>query len=174
MKVILFGYRGSGKTSIGRKLADQIWKDFLDVDQETCRRLGNDSIAAIWAEHGEPAWRAAEVEVTRELVGREDAVIALGGGTLMQTAAREAVEQAKDATRIYLYCESAELARRIAADPGSAASRPNLTALGGGVEEIKAVLAQRDPVYRAVADHVFDVTHLNVEDAVRYLIKRCL
>lgn len=174
MNVILFGYRGSGKTSIGRKLANQLWKDFADVDQLTCQRFGNPSIAAIWAEHGEPAWRAAEVEVTRELCGRDNHVIALGGGTLMQAGAREAVEAAADARRIYLYCETPELLRRIQADPQSTATRPALTAMGGGIEEIEAVLAQRDPVFRAVATHVFDVTNLNVEDAVRYLIKRCL
>lgn len=174
MNVILFGYRGSGKTSIGKKLAGQLWKDFADVDVETCKRFGNPSIAAIWAEHGEPAWRQREIEVTRGLCARPNMIIALGGGTLMQPSAREAVEQAKDTVRIYLSCEAKELLRRVRADPQSGATRPNLTAMGGGIEEIEAVLTQRDPVYRAVATHVFDVTHLNIEDAVRHLIKRCL
>ena len=174
MNVILFGYRGSGKTSIGRKLADQLWKEFADVDDETRKRFNGATIAGIWKEHGEPAWRAAEVEATRELCGRSDYVIALGGGTLMQPGAREAVQQCDPAVRVYLQCDPAELARRIAADPQTSATRPNLTNLGGGVEEIVAVLAQREPVFRAVADHVFDVSHVNVEDAVRYLIKRCL
>lgn len=174
MNVILFGYRGSGKTTIGRKLASQLWKEFADVDQWTRQRFGGATIAAIWAEHGESAWRQAEVEATRELCGRDNHVIALGGGTLMQPQARAVVEQTSDARRIYLYCEASELLRRIEADPQSLDSRPALTPLGGGVEEIRQVLAERDPIYRAVATHVLDVTHLNVEDAVRYLIKRCL
>jgi shikimate kinase len=174
MNVILIGYRGSGKTSIGKKLAGQLWKEFADVDVETCKRFGNPSIAAIWAEHGEPAWREREIEVTRELCARPDMVIALGGGTLMQPGARAAVESAPQTVRIYLACDPKELLRRIEADPHSGATRPNLTAMGGGLAEIEAVLAQRDPVYRAVATHVFDVTHVNVEDAVRHLIKRCL
>ncbi len=174
MNVILFGYRGSGKTSIGKKLAAQLWKEFADVDVEACKRFDNPSIADIWATHGEPAWRAAEIQVTRDLCAMPNMVIALGGGTLMQPDARAAVEQAPDAVRIYLACDPQELLRRVQADPNSTATRPNLTALGGGLDEINAVLAQRDPVYRAVATHVFDVTHLTVENAVRHLIKRCL
>lgn len=173
MNIILLGYRGCGKTSIGNKLASELWKTFVDVDDETCKRFGNDSIAAIWDEHGEPAWREAEVAVTQELVAKQDMVIGLGGGTLMQPGAREAVEQA-DAVRIYLKCEADELYRRVSADDRSAATRPNLTNLGGGVEEIEHMLAERGPVYEAVADRVFDVTHTDIQQSVRYLIKNCL
>lgn len=169
MNVILLGYRGSGKTSIGKKLANQLWKTFVDVDTETCKRFGMSSVAEIWQAHGEPAWREKEVEVTRELLGRTDHVISLGGGTVIQPAGREAVEQAQDAKRIYLYCKPEELHRRIASDASSADARPSLTALGGGLAEIEAVLAERDPVYRAVADSVFEVTNVSVDEAVRYL-----
>ncbi len=174
MNIILIGYRGSGKTTIGRKLADQLWKTYVDVDDEACKRLGNRTIAEIWAADGKAAWRQTEVEVARDLMGRKDHVIGLGGGTLMQPGAREAVEQAKDAVRIYLLCDPQVLFERISKDPQSGTARPNLTNLGGGVEEIKTVLSQREPVYRAVADKVFDVTHLGPDDAVRYLIKNCL
>ena len=174
MNVILIGYRGCGKTTIGRMLADQTWATFVDVDDVVCQRFGNDSIAAIWDEHGEPEWRRVEVEVTRELVSRPDHVIGLGGGTLMQPGAREAIEQAADTVRVYLKCEPAELLRRIEADTRSAATRPNLTQMGGGLDEIKAVLAEREPVYEAVADKVLDVTHLSPEDGLRFLIQRCL
>jgi len=85
----------------------------------------------------------------------------------------QAVEQA-DARRIYLFSEPHVLHQHIQADAGTAANRPNLTAQGGGLAEIEAVLAERDPVYRAVADVTFDMTHLNIEDGVRYLIERCL
>ncbi len=174
MNIILFGYRGCGKSTIGRKLADQLWKDFVDTDVLTCKRFGNDSIAAIWQEHGEPAWRKAETEVVNEALQRDNQVIALGGGTVMIPAVREAIAATTNATRIYLHCQLDELWRRVQADPRSNATRPSLTPLGGGREEIEAVLAQRDPVYRELADRVFDVTHLGPEDAVRYLIERCL
>lgn len=174
MNVILMGYRGSGKTTIGRKLAAQLWKDFVDVDQRACKRFDCDSIAEIWREHGEPAWREAEIAVTRELLAGDEQVIALGGGTVMQAGARQALAAANNAKRIYFYCDVAELHRRIGADGASAATRPSLTPHGGGVAEIQAVLAQRDPVYRELADAIFDVTHVDPDEAVRHLISKHL
>jgi shikimate kinase len=174
MNIILIGYRGCGKTTLGKRLAEELWKTYADVDVVTAKRFGTDSIAEIWATHGEPAWRAAEVQVTAELVAKPDMVIGLGGGTLMQPAAREAVTKAADTRRIYLKCDADVLFQRISADSQTAKTRPALTNLGGGIEEVRAVLAQREPVYEAVADKVFDVTHLSPPDAVRYIIERCL
>jgi shikimate kinase len=173
MNIILIGYRACGKTSMGKLLAEQLWKTFKDVDDETCKLFRNHSIADIWREHGEPAWREKEVQVTQKLCASQDMVIALGGGTLMQPAARQAVE-ASTGVRIYLKCKPEELHRRIHSDTRSSHTRPSLTATGGDLEEIKAVLAVREPVYEAVADKVFDVTHTPVADAVSYVIHRCL
>lgn len=172
MNIILFGYRGSGKTSMGTRLANQLWKDFVDTDAEICKKFGAPSVAAIWQEHGESAFREKEVEVTKEVLQLTDHVIALGGGTLMQDEARDMVRAAQDCRRIYLYAPAEKLHQNISADGST--ERPALTDLGGGLEEIKAVLARRDAIYRDVADEVFDTTHLNVEDGVRYLIKLCL
>ncbi|MBI1335510.1 MAG: AAA family ATPase [Phycisphaera sp.] len=174
MNIVLIGYRGSGKTTIGKLLAHELWKKFIDVDTEVRARFGNATIADIWATQGEPAFRVVEVQVTKELLTRKDHVIALGGGTVMQPEAREAIKSTPDTRRIYLACEPEELARRIAQDTQTANARPDLTKLGGGVEEIKAVLAQRDPVYREVADVVFDVTHIEPKAGLRHLISRCL
>jgi len=173
MNLILIGYRGSGKTTLGKMLAQQLWKDFVDVDHEICQRIGNPSIAAIWEEHGESYFREVEVEVTADLCGRDNLVIALGGGTLMQAGARKAVEAA-EAVRVYLKCEPTELHRRIQGDATTNDHRPNLSTLGGGLEEIEAMLSERQPTYLEVADHVLDVTRLSTEDAARYLIERCL
>ncbi len=172
--IILIGYRGSGKTTIGKLLADQLWKKFVDVDDETCKVFKGRTIAAIWEEFGEPAWRAEEVKVTQELCGKKALVIGLGGGTLGQPAAMEAVKNAPNAIRIYLKCDPDELFRRISADTKSAATRPALTKFGGGLDEIKTMIAQREPLYLEAADHVFDVTDIEPELGLRHLIKRCL
>ncbi|MCC5829310.1 MAG: shikimate kinase [Phycisphaeraceae bacterium] len=173
MNIILMGYRGSGKTTIGRILADQLWKTFRDTDELIRQSFGGMTIARIWEQHGEPAFRQREVEIAVKLCAADDQVIALGGGTVMQPGAREAIEAAK-AVRIYLYCQTSELARRIQADPVTAADRPSLTGEADLEREIEKVLERRDPVYRQIADHVFDVTLLAPEDATRYLIKNCL
>ncbi len=174
MNLILFGYRGCGKTTLGKKLAAQLWKDFVDVDQQVCKRFDNRSIADIWQTDGEPAFREAEAQVTAELVKLENHVIALGGGTLMHPDARQAVKDAPDANRIYLECDPDELVRRIHADETTTAARPSLTAAGGGLEEIKQVLADRDPIYREVADHVFEVTHTKPDEAARFIVAKFL
>jgi shikimate kinase len=174
MNIFLMGYRGCGKTTLGKKLAQRLWKTFVDVDGEVCKRFGDKTIAAIWAEHGEPEWRRVETEVTEGLCGKKNQVIALGGGTLMQPAAREAVRGAKGAVRIYLKCTPEELYRRVVEDAKSAESRPALTGSGGDLDEVKRVLSERGPVYEELADKVFDVTHVDVENGLRYLIDRCL
>lgn len=193
MNIILLGYRGSGKTSIGKKVAGQTWKDFVDTDVEIVKRFGDRTIADIWATDGEPAFRAVEVEVTHDVLKRDNHVIALGGGTVMQDGLAEAIRNAPDAIRIYLACKPAVLAERINADASSSASRPSLTessvstsdgdaagdghdgnAGGGGIDEITAILEQRDPVYRELADVVFDVSYLDLDAAVAYLTRHHL
>lgn len=165
------GYRGCGKTTLGKKLANQLWLDFVDVDQAICQRYDGRTIAEIWDEFGEASFRETETAVVRELCGRDGLVIALGGGSVAQPGAREAVEQAGDTRRVYLACRPQVLHDRIHGDAITQASRPNLTAHGGGVAEIEAVLAERDPIYRAVADSVLDVTHTDIDQAMDQLLR---
>lgn len=174
MNIILLGYRGSGKTSIGKKLAAKLWKDFVDIDQEIRNRFRNRTVAEIWAEFGEPEYRKVEVEVTKHFCAKKNAVIALGGGTLMQPGAHDAVKNAPNTIRIYLKCDADELNRRINGDAQSAGHRPSLTKHGGGIDEINAVLAVRGPVYEEVADKVFDVSHVDIDGAVRHLLEKCV
>lgn len=172
MNIILTGYRASGKTSIGKKLASELWKDFVDTDDQVRTRFDGVTIAQIWEQWGEPAFRQAEADAVAQLLTQDDQIIALGGGTLTHEGARAAVQQAQNATRIYLRCEPDVLAKRLSADAATDTERPSLTGDTDPADEVKAVLAQRDPVYREVADIVFDVTHCSIAEAVRHLITK--
>ena len=174
MNIVLMGYRGSGKTTIGRKIADELWKDFVDTDAVVCQRMGGRTIREIWDIDGEAAFRAAESDVVVEALSKENQVIALGGGSPMQPVARQAIAEARDAVKIYLKCDPEVLFRRIEADTASSATRPALSAAGGSLEEVRRLLAEREPVYESLADKVFDVTHVTTADAVGHIIRRCL
>lgn len=174
MNVILFGYRGCGKTTLGQKLAGKLWKGFIDTDAQVRKRFGGLEVADIWAQYGEPAFRTAEVEAAVQALSMENQVIALGGGTLMQPGARDAVASAENAKRVYLSCDPAVLLSRINADTATAGQRPSLTGDGSasdaGLAEIQHVLAEREPIYRAAADAVLDVTYCSVDEAVTHLV----
>lgn len=169
MSTFLIGYRGSGKSTIGRKLADQLWQKFVDVDDLIVQRAGK-SIREIFEQDGEPRFRDIESEVVREVSALAEHVIALGGGSLLREDNREVIRSAGHRV-LYLRCDPEELHRRIHTDPQTAATRPSLTNLGGGIDEIRKLLAEREPTYRAMMHAELDVTNLSPEEAALRLVR---
>jgi shikimate kinase len=168
VSVILIGYRGSGKTTAGRLLAGRLGKKFVDADDLIVARAGR-SIREIFSGGGEEAFRKLEMEIISELAKEMDAVIALGGGAVTREENRKALVGHRI---VYLKCEAAELHRRIRSDPGTPDNRPSLTELGGGIEEIEAVLRQREPIYKAVMSEAIDVSGLSAEQVVEGIVSR--
>src|SRR3954447_21902345 len=82
-RLFLIGYRGSGKSTVGRLLAERLGWAFVDADEELEIRAGR-SIADIFTTDGEPAFRALESAVLRELASRDRHVIACGGGVVLR------------------------------------------------------------------------------------------
>lgn len=169
MSIVLIGYRGSGKTTIGQKLADRLWQDFIDTDVLIVQRAGK-SIKEIFEQEGEPRFRDLESQVVKEVCQLSEVVISLGGGAILREENRQVIAQGGHKV-IYLRCEAGVLHQRIQADAATQAMRPNLTHLGGGIDEIKSVLAEREPIYRQVMTAELDVTNLSVEDAVVYIVR---
>jgi shikimate kinase len=169
MSIGLIGYRGSGKTTIGKRLADRLWQPFVDVDDLVVKRAGK-NIKEIFEQEGEPKFRDLETQVVGEVCTLADTVIAFGGGALDREENREAIKKA-GLRLIYLKCEPTELLKRIQADTQTAATRPHLTPYGGSLEEIESVLARREPIWRSIAGAELEVTYLTPEDAIPYVVR---
>jgi shikimate kinase len=150
--IILIGYRGTGKSTVARELAELLGYDWVDADTIIEERAGK-SIAAIFAGDGEPAFRDLEVAIVSELARRRRTVIALGGGAVLRDANRVAIHSAGFV--VWLTASVDAIVERIAADSTTAGRRPQLTAAGGRTE-VEALLAVRTPLYRECATIVVD------------------
>lgn len=167
MNVILLGYRGSGKSTIGLRLADRLWINFFDLDPEIVKQAGK-SIKRIFEEDGEEAFRAMEAQALEKALGMADTIIAPGGGIILKEENRQRIVKS-GAKVIYLRCEPAVLLKRINEDPATAENRPALTAGNGGLDEIVKLMAMREPLYRQVMTSELDVTNLTIDDAVHHI-----
>jgi shikimate kinase len=169
MSVILIGYRGSGKTTVGKKLADRLWQTFVDTD-ELIVKMANKTIKDIFEADGEQRFRDLESEAVQQACKLDDHVISLGGGAVLRAENRGLLKHSHH-KRIYLRCDPRTLHQRIVNDPQTAANRPSLTALGGSVDEVAQLLAQREPLYREVMTAELDVTLLSPDEAMVYCTK---
>jgi shikimate kinase len=148
MKIVLIGSRGTGKTTVAQQLALALGYDWVDADVEIELRAGK-SIAAIFADGGEPAFRQLESAVLADLLERDRLVLALGGGVIVKPENRTLLTATRPV--IWLTGEPETLWPRIQGDATTAARRPALT-VHHGLEEIRQLLATREPWYRACAD----------------------
>jgi len=168
MNVVLIGYRGTGKTTVAQLLGLALGWNWIDADVEIEMRAGR-SIAAIFAEQGEPAFRDLESAVIAELVERERILIAAGGGVVARPENRQAIRQASHV--VWLTATVQSLVERIAADATTAARRPSLTSLGAE-SEIRRLLAEREPWYRECATLTVDTTDRTPAEIAAEIIDR--
>jgi shikimate kinase len=170
MNVVLIGYRGSGKTSIGRRLAELLGLGFVDTDILIADAAGT-TIRDIFAAEGEAGFRQRESAAIASVATRDGLVIALGGGAVLNPGNLQALKASGRAHVIWLRAPAEVLHARIQGDAATSATRPNLTA-AGGLEEVRRLLAQRKPLYEAAADHEIDVSDLSIEKAARDAAER--
>ncbi|MEM6551343.1 MAG: shikimate kinase [Planctomycetota bacterium] len=170
MLIILLGYRASGKSTLGRLLADRLNLPFTDIDDAIRAEFNHRTVADIWATEGEPVYRAVEVQVMQQLAHQTNHVVALGGGTPMQPAAATAIANASNALRVYLHADAQTLTDRLTADTANRAQRPALTKATSLLEEITTTLADREPTYRRLADLTLDITQLTPTQATDHIL----
>ena len=168
MLLFLIGYRGSGKTTVGRLVADWLGWPFLDADTVLEERYGR-SIREIFAAEGEAGFRDKESVVLADLCTRTNLVIATGGGIVLRDENRALLK--RHGFVAWLTADPATLLARIQADPTTAARRPALA--GGGLAEIEQLLAVREPLYRTCADVIIPVGALSPEQAADAILAAC-
>lgn len=116
-RIVLTGFMGAGKSTVGDLLAEKLAWTFVDVDKEIEARAGM-TVAAIFAERGEQAFRALEATVIRNLSEREELVLALGGGALETESTRTLWNELGCTCVVFLDAPLEVLVERCLAQPG--------------------------------------------------------
>jgi shikimate kinase len=166
--IALVGMPGSGKSSIGRRLAPRLGLPFVDADAEI-EAAADMSIPDMFAKHGEAYFRAGEARVIARLLDEGPSVIATGGGALLNAGTRSLIRER--AVSVWLKAEIPILMRRVRRK----SDRPLLQ--GENPEEkLKELLAQREPIY-AQADIIItsrEGPHDSVVDSIMESLERWL
>lgn len=162
--VFLIGMMGAGKSTIGRLLARRLKRPFYDSDHEVERRCGV-AIAVVFDIEGEAGFRARESQVIDELSALKDVVVATGGGAVLDPESRRRL--AARGTVVYLHALPAELYQRVRHDR----KRP-LLATPDPCRTLEQLYAQRDPLYREIADCVVETGRQSASVLARDLLGR--
>jgi shikimate kinase len=164
--LFLIGYRGSGKTSVARELANHYGCDQVDTDRLVEQRAEM-SIREIFADAGEKRFRDLETEVLFELAERPPMIVSLGGGIILRSENRDFLKQYGKC--VWLKADPAILHDRIQADESTRDQRPALSQLSG-YDEIVHLLAQREPLYSALADNIVQTENLSPDKVANRII----
>ncbi|MFL6064753.1 MAG: shikimate kinase [Friedmanniella sp.] len=159
-RIVLVGAPGSGKSTVGPLLAERLGLPFTDVDAVIEARTGR-SIAEIFADDGEPAFRAVEEQTTAELLG-EEGVLSLGGGAVLSATTRRALAGHRV---IWLQVSAATAVQRV----GLNEARPLL--LGNVRGRLIKLLADRSPLYAEVATEQISTDQRSPEAIVDLLVQ---
>ena len=162
LRLVLTGFMGAGKTTVGRLLAQRIAWDFLDLDALIESRTGL-TVPSIFATHGEARFRQLESSALASALGRGNIVLALGGGAPETLTNRLLLEQTPATATVFLdapfpvlfdRCMLQDIARPVLEDPAAAQLR----------------FGRRHPLYRRLAGLTIDTTDLSPEQTVEALL----
>jgi shikimate kinase len=164
LNIYLIGYRGAGKTAVGRCLSAALDRPFCDMDEELSRRFAG-TIREFVGRHGWPAFRREEKALLLEIARQSGWVVSTGGGGVLD---EENVSAMRRSGRvIWLYATAKTLQERLQADDGTPDNRPTLDASMPLDEEIRSALSERTPLYRQAMDFSVATDERPVEDICR-------
>ena len=163
MNILLTGFMGAGKTTVGKKLAKRLGYFFIDTDREIEKEQGC-RITEIFKYGGEECFRDLETDILQKLQTKQNLVIATGGGMVLRNENRSLMQSL--GTRVYLKVELQELMRRLKKDkkrPLLQKSKPE--------EHILEMLQQRKSIYEE-AECIIDTTDLSPHQMVTEIIRK--
>jgi shikimate kinase len=160
--LVLVGYRATGKSSVGRELAERLHRPFIDLDEVLVQEAGC-AIADIVARGGWEDFRRREKELVLRFGKAFGQVLATGGGVVLDPENVEVLR--KNGILIWLMAKPAVIKKRLGLDAATQSLRPSLT--GADVQsEVDRVLAEREPLYRGAAHLVIDTTNLSIDEVI--------
>ena len=162
MNIVLVGYRGTGKSTVGRLLAARLGRDLVSTDAEIVKRAQR-TIPEIVAQEGWEYFRDLESDICREFASRDQLVIDTGGGAILRMKNVEVLK--KNSTVFWLTASVETIAKRVGGD----SQRPSLTGTRSFVDEIQDVLRERTPKYQAAADHSIVTDDRSINQLVEML-----
>jgi shikimate kinase len=163
-RLVLTGFMGSGKTTVGTLLAERLAWDFLDLDQEVELREGR-SVSAIFSDSGESYFRRLESLTLVSLLGKRRLVLALGGGTPEELRNKLLLEQTPGTAVIHLAAPFTILVERCAQD--GIGSRPLLSDLANAEKRFHS----RHRIYERLALHTIDTAQMNERATVEAILQ---
>ena len=161
--IVLIGFMGAGKSSVGRRLEKSTGFPRFDTDEMIAAKFGL-SVPRIFEVHGEDVFRDAESETLRQLDSREPSIVVTGGGIVLRTTHRELLRQL--GTVVYLQADEETLFERIS----RRASRP-LLRTDDPRATMKQLLERRLPLYEEIADLRIDTSHLNHDEVCDLILQ---
>jgi shikimate kinase len=163
--IALIGFMGTGKTAVGKALAEKLGREFIELDPLIERKAGK-TIPEIFRDDGEIAFRELEIAVTKEAAGRKKAVIACGGGVVLNKINIDRLREG--AVIVYLTASLEAILGRTLSDDEE---RP-LLKVADPTRTIKELLEFRRPFYERAAEITIDTSNMDIESVASEIINR--
>jgi shikimate kinase len=166
MNIVLIGFRGTGKSTVGKLLANRLERDFIDTDDYIESSTGK-TIKDIFEKEGEESFRKTEAETIAKLSKMDNKVIAAGGGIVLKD---ENVKNLKSNGFLILLEATPEIIHdRISQDEKTSQQRPSLTNKES-FDEITHLIDKRQQFYENAANYTINTSYVPCEDVVREII----
>jgi len=163
--IALTGFMGAGKSTIAKLLAEKLGKQAVELDKLIELKAGK-SIATIFSDDGEAAFRRIEIELTKEIAANKNRVISCGGGIVLNKINIDRLKE--KGIVIYLKATPEVLHNRIV---NKKIERPLLKD-GDSLQTIIKMMQSRQPLYEGTADIIIDTSDINTEETVNLILGR--